>query len=695
MINQLIDMKSIYKLVHELREKKPYLLYSFVLNSFFLFVFTLLFEVTAKSDDYDMTMLLYGSVNGENSAILMYSNIIWGRFLCLLLNEIPNISWYYVIQWVLMFIALNLITYVLLKKTNTVLVTSVLLAFVYYEFFIRITFSKTSGLLCVVGIILLFYEVFETNKRVCFLIVAIIIVLSGYLIREQILILCMGLSLSLIPVYFTRRHSSMMVLLKNMIILGVLFAIIWLTSKCLGKYSIEICKNDPLWSNYYTKDNSARASIQDYGMPNYDLFEEEYSELNISRNDLVFWFNTGNYADVDRLDSTVLSNIRAISTVYNGIPKIKILLLSLKNMAGYLCSNTIFYLFLFTMSCYIICGGRIIEIIAIAVFPIMAYIYLFLRGRTQHHIDVIVFLFGSIVYLYFTNYNVSRNTKRHIKFVLVILSFVFISRFYGQIYSSSYYGTDFGLINSQKELYGKTYNQLELLKEDTEHLYLLNAYDTNRILCCFTPNEVIEKRFYHNLYRMNLRFVPVFRNVLKDFGVSNPINEIINSNTMYYYISKTNDAQKNVFLEYIREHYNEEAMLFPVKSTDQGTVYRFYDEELWVDDTDLMESDDLIKDYTIDYQKSTTTISGYIYEENTDSFAQNVYLKTVDKVTGEEEYFLTNQGKNYDIRTRDKMNGFYSFFNRTIDYSKKKLDKVDVYIILENNNGVYEIPVTQ
>ena len=162
------------------------------INIALFLIFILLFEPTAKSDDYDMMLVLYGGWNGEYSPFLLYSNPLYGMFLSALMRLMPAVPWYFVIQYALMLWGMTLVTGIFLKKSGIpAWLVIFLLAFVYYECFIRITFTKTAGLLVICGLLTLFYLI-DTYDRFSFrYLEGIILIAMGGLIRSATLRLCL------------------------------------------------------------------------------------------------------------------------------------------------------------------------------------------------------------------------------------------------------------------------------------------------------------------------------------------------------------------------------------------------------------------------------------------------------------------------------------------------------------------------
>lgn len=154
----------------EKKTKNAPLLISILLNLLAVIIIFLLFEPTMKSDDYDMCNLLYGGVNGQYESQLLYSSIIWGKMLVWLLHIFPSIAWYAVLQYILIICAMIWVDVILLKRNKNYGTWLFGLAlFLTYEFMIRLTFSKTAGILMIAGYIVLLNAIEHKRKYVDFL----------------------------------------------------------------------------------------------------------------------------------------------------------------------------------------------------------------------------------------------------------------------------------------------------------------------------------------------------------------------------------------------------------------------------------------------------------------------------------------------------------------------------------------------
>lgn len=689
---------------------KEYIL-ALAINIALFLLAILLFEPTTKSDDYDMMQVIYGGWNGEYSPFLLYSNPLYGKILCALLRLMPSIPWYFVAQYVLMLWGMTEVTGIFLKKSRIpAWLLVILLGFVYYECFIRITFTKTAGLLVTCGLLTLFYLIDVHDRLSLRYLEGIVLIIAGVLIRNSVLKMSLLIFAGGFLVFILDRilqkktgisaGEQNKVLIRKVVVFAVLASVLFANTRFLLNIEKTMFNNDKTWENYFT-DNNQRALLYDFGIPDYNTYKDEYAELGISATDYTMWFSRAWRDDQELLSFEKMAEIRTISNHSVQKDTAEKFYDARRGMIKWCFNNTMFYFFLcVSVLSLLTCKGRkaTYAIPIILIVCLGAYYYLSIFGRTQHHVDAVIFIAGSFLVMYHTDYEYDFANRPSIAVMTIaVISLCFIQAYNAELRSSSYYGATFGNIPSQKVQYAQNKADMDLMSDDKEHLYLFNTLDTNTTYPVFTVWEVIPGGYYHNIHRMNMDHIPIHKNVLADFGVENPLKEITDSNTIFYYVSNSRIRQKDadVVLNYVKENYNENVVRLAVKSLEKGKIYRLYSEDLTVDDSELLDRKRL--DYkvsrTYSKAKERLTISGHAFEEGTDSFAQNIYIKAVNTVDGTVRYYPTMQKQYAKLADEDKYHGAYSAFSMYIDMPLDEVSVTVFSVLLENSSGVYEMPV--
>lgn len=654
----------------------------------------LLFGSTPKTDDFDMAKILYGGITGEYSGIILYINPILGYFMKFLLQIWPTISWYYVLQYILMFVAFSSLTYVLLKKFHikqALLYWSVLMCFSAYEFYVRITFSKTCGVLLVVGLLLILYAIDNRAKAAMYLLGGGLASI-GILYRNTmlLLVLCIFFSSFIFSIVLNKNNvQKLKVIVLKFVLISVGLYMFSIGTDCIKDYIYE---NDTVWEGYQ-ESNATRAGLTDLGWPDYETYSQEYSELGVSENDYKMWKELNNIGDPERFDEELIKSISDIDREDEN-SLLDTLLNASKNLTQYYVENPMFWCLLIFVCLFLLAKREYKGMIIVTIlgFCIFSYYYMSARGRVQHHVDVVVCLAAIVLLIYYSG-DINDESQYALKCqagLAILLTIGAVNYFYTDISAQSYYGQ--GVDMSSEEL-EKNYEKLKLFAEDKNHFYVLDSTEIYRICQGFDTFSVIEKGIYHNVFLVNQYAIPPYQQALKDYGIQNPIAELVNSNMLYFCALENSSYRMNIILKYIQENYYPDAYYTLVKIVDGTYVYRFNAGELDVQGATILQNSDKVEhEIEVSLNESNfVDIRGHAFVEGEDSYAQTIYIEVEDCESEESEFYYTVQEENKKYYKADKFHGKYSSFSTTIQL--ENIDKVKLYLIIENNQGIYRLPI--
>lgn len=564
-----------------------------------------------------------------------------------------------------------------------------------YEFYIRITFTKTAGALVAAGFLLFLYAI-ETMKTHCYA-VGMFFVFMGVLYRSAILkiVLCVFFSAFIIYIWemFKNKKTKSYMGIVAFIILVVSAYAIELGAEHLQRVAFT---SDSVWDDYHEY-NTARAILFDLGWPPYNGNEDAYEKIGVSYNDYVMWSQLANYTDTEEF---TLEKINKISSISNTRAENKSCLQKFMDatraVLKYLTGNMVCLLYFLCMLIIISASGKksVWRYVPISGTCLFAYYYLYFYGRIQHHVDVVIFLCGIILAIYYCEAE-NFKIRRTLWLSTIVLLFI-VNKFYGELTSSSYYGTSYGTIKSQKEQYNENYRKLSLLSNDSDNLYLMSAQETSILYPCFSVFQVIEKGFYHNIYRLNQYTIPVFRSPLEDYNVENPLEDIVNHQNIFYCASQECNNQIETITQYIGEHYDSEVESVLAKYVENMYIYRFISGDLEFDRNTI--SNDISEfHYDVNFvvnENNDVDIRGYAYLEGTDSYAQNMYVEITNGTEKNYQYYCVLQTENSELKNSDKTSGKYSAFS--FNLSDKNIDVMQdtISLLVENEKGTYRIPIS-
>lgn len=138
---------------------KNYIVMSVCINVVILLALSMIgYPHYEQNTDLMMQGCLYGITGEGASSYVLFINVVLAKIIIILIEIIDDVAWYSVVQYIMIFIALNCISCIYLKRKDDKFrrtVLSIFLFFVGYECYIRPSYLKTSAILCVAGMVLL------------------------------------------------------------------------------------------------------------------------------------------------------------------------------------------------------------------------------------------------------------------------------------------------------------------------------------------------------------------------------------------------------------------------------------------------------------------------------------------------------------------------------------------------------------
>lgn len=282
------------------------------------FLFALLFcEIKYEtSDDYVMSTIMAGAYTGTPNPHMIFINILWGYILLPFYNLLPQISWYLISQLFLCFCSFVAVTYLLLKKLDTIMAIMLFVLFITFfsnDVYIVVQFTKTAILTVMAGSILfldaLFYEGQHNKKQ---LIVGGGLVFAGSLIRFNVIYIAGGFLLILLLVevikliYYKKCKRIGKVAFAGAILIGLVIG---------AKGVDQLIYNQSPEYKYFRTYGEARGNIIDKRDDGYEACAEEYQKIGISENDYRM-LQTWNFADPDFFTLERIQKVQKIIADY-------------------------------------------------------------------------------------------------------------------------------------------------------------------------------------------------------------------------------------------------------------------------------------------------------------------------------------------------------------------------------------------
>ena len=262
-------------------------------------------------DDYVITSIVSG-MHGVYSPYVIYGNIFYGYLLSFLFQTLPVVNWVAFLYIAASFLAYILLGIVLIKR-NGALVGSVLsyifLACTYSTIYEVINYTKISALVGMIGFLVMLHFV-ETKGRqswFCCIIGICMVVWSSWLRFNVIMLVvpfAMGIVLHRIILLQNRRPVLDLTALKKYLV-----PVLVSTGIVLGTYGYNqyIYQINPEWKEY-TQYNTLRTELSDYGLPDYETYQEEYEQIGLAKIDMTM-YSLWYFADSDVYSKEVLEKV--------------------------------------------------------------------------------------------------------------------------------------------------------------------------------------------------------------------------------------------------------------------------------------------------------------------------------------------------------------------------------------------------
>ena len=119
-----------------------------MINVFFLLLVLLFCDMKYEvSDDFIMSTIMSGVYGECPNPHMIFVNIVLGYFLMPIYKVFPGISWYFVLQIIIIFLSSIVVSFILLEKVEKVkaaLLSIMLILFFVNDMYILMQFTKTA-----------------------------------------------------------------------------------------------------------------------------------------------------------------------------------------------------------------------------------------------------------------------------------------------------------------------------------------------------------------------------------------------------------------------------------------------------------------------------------------------------------------------------------------------------------------------
>lgn len=574
---------------------KSNILIAVILNLIFLCILLFLCDLKYEvSDDFIMACIMSGAYGGKYNPHMIFVNVLWGYFLLPFYRILPQISWYFVFQIVIIFISSTTISYFLLEKLEKI--QAIMLSFACIMFFandayILVQFTKTAIFAVMAGSLLFLDALFHEKGKISIICGGVLCII-GTLIRFNVIYIAGGFLLFIILYEFVLliRETKNKKLLKQKIlkvtISGILLISIAVGAEAFNQYSYENSEDYRYFSEY----NNARGKIVDYIDYGYESYREELEKIGVSETDYIMmkkWaFADNDVFTLDTMQQTAKIIVGKKSwSGWNDIIE--------KFQDRKITNYSVFQICMLVMVLGVFMNRKRCWTAFLVNGIAFSYIlYFFIRERCVYRTEFAVFLAAFLVCIYFwdKSENDSKSWIRESILISILLclcgGIVYLpDRTYKNIVSANkkdyIESTFFESADYDAKKYRKVINKindsngiLEEMQENEENFYFLDFSTTIQTLYYeWKPWLNVDwGENYQYIAGIATNFPDIVEQLQKN-EIENILRSLIDENV--YLVDNYNVELK---INYLREHYYPNARAELYKEIDGYQVWKIYEE---------------------------------------------------------------------------------------------------------------------
>lgn len=514
---------------------------------------------------------LGSGLRGVKDAHLVFQNYGLGMIYRLLYGVTGRLPWYTIVQYMILFAAFTVVTYVLISRLGEIsgLCLFVILACGFgYEGYIHLQFTKTAGIAAAAAVFLLLYLLEQEKYSWWGIAGGILLAVIAYMYREDQFWASCGLmaGAGLLFLFDLRKYRNKK--LRGLEICVLTFGVLLLSVFGVDRWDSSKYRSAE-WKEYQ-EFNQLRSELLDYGFPDYDSNQEIYEELGISR-EAYELYKSWNFNDTEKFDTEVMKKL--VDLKQKRPLTIRTVTAFLRRFPSDLLRMPMFYFFAVFAVLWLLCGKKdvfsIISVLAECLLLVAVYFYLYYQGRYMvNRVDVGLWFSACLVMLWIFSSGEVRYMNTKVS-VLLCMICVVLGQF--MMYKDWRLAT-----SSIPEARVSQRAVLETIGTDKEHTYLAKSGMLSEIVC-YGPFDRMPENLLDNVYWFGgweCR-TPGYTRAMEVRGIINPYRDVVNNENVYLV-----DDNIDLTLKYIRQYYAENAEAVFVKTIGNVDVYQITDDSV-------------------------------------------------------------------------------------------------------------------
>ena len=554
-----------------LKQKYRKISVALISNLLILGVMVAFMRPSFETNDDIVFAELGSGLRGVKDAHLVFQNYGLGMIYRLLYGVTGRLPWYTIVQYMILFAAFTVVTYVLISRLGEIsgLCLFVILACGFgYEGYIHLQFTKTAGIAAAAAVFLLLYLLEQEKYSWWGIAGGILLAVIAYMYREDQFWASCGLmaGAGLLFLFDLRKYRNKK--FRRLGICVLTFGVLLLSVFGVDRWDSSKYRSAE-WKEYQ-EFNQLRSELLDYGFPDYDSNQEIYEELGISR-EAYELYKSWNFNDTEKFDTEVMKKL--VDLKQKRSLTIRTVTAFIRRFPSDLLRMPMFYFFAVFALLWILCGKKdvcsVISVLAECLLLVAVYFYLYYQGRYMvNRVDVGLWFSACLVMLWIFSSGEVRYMNTKVS-VLLCMICVVLGQF--MMYKDWRLAT-----SSIPEARVSQRAVLETIGTDKEHTYLAKSGMLSEIVC-YGPFDRMPENLLDNVYWFGgweCR-TPGYTRAMEVHGIINPYRDVVNNENVYLV-----DDNIDLTLKYIRQYYAENAEAVFVKTIGNVDVYQITDDSV-------------------------------------------------------------------------------------------------------------------
>ena len=549
---------------------KRALTFSLVINLFFLALCLIFGDLKFGAvDDYFMAARLTGALGSDYNPHLIFVNAIYGYALLPLYHLFPKIGWYYIGEMFSVFLSFTVIGYVLLQRCGErwgAILAALFTALFASDFYLVVQFTQCASILSAAGMLLFAYGILRSRINESKLqaaipfIIAIFLMLWGSAMRWQAFL--MGMPFFCLGLLFILREcwSAKWYVITGLIIL---FA---------GAFGMHAFDQNIYKSPEYETFNrfqGPRITLGDNSNYNQNAVYEDAEELGLSGKDyhmLTEWVHYD--TKVFSVDS--LKQYTDIIPPYrDSAPTERIPHLVLNALSHSLHAPLFWTWFILCLIVYITNPKKFLYLWTSLALILALMAHLLTIGRLVYRVESGFWLYATVLTIPLIGRFTFSISK---KLLFAILGAIAIANTYtyatsGEIVRDPGHGSMRTLVVKDSTDYTQVFNYIDN-QPDKIFLLSMNAFmrfsHHRNPPYLATPAGSFKRTVSFGYWTP---YLPEVTEALNEFGVTNPIKDVIKDNVIV--------LNEPSLIDFLQRHYYDSVAVDTLKSIGEMTFFKY------------------------------------------------------------------------------------------------------------------------